>query len=318
MAKSGSIDFSLNRNQLIELAFYKLGTYSPYESIPSQDMIVASNQLNLMIKSWQLLPYRQWVQTEARVFLEKGKISYNLNSSTGDHIANEDDVVETTTTAVVAASATTVALTTTTGMAASDNIGIVLSDNTRHWTTIVSVDSSTQVTITTGPTTQANSGASVSVYTSKIERPLRVLQTRHLDIAGYERPCARLNRRDYFDTVDKDASTATTTAFYYDCQLDTGKLYIWGSPSTSKESLRITYQRTLNDMDSSIDDFDLPQEWQNAIMWNLVVQLGLSGEYGKVTPRMIEEARQLKYDVMTSDQDPGDFQIYPEYRDHNG
>src|SRR5690349_18697247 len=46
------------------------------------------------------------------------------------------------------------------GMTIADNIGIKLDDSTRQWTTIVSIDSATQITVTDALTSSAGQGNS--------------------------------------------------------------------------------------------------------------------------------------------------------------
>ena len=83
-------------------------------------------------------------------------------------------------------------------------------------------------------------------------------------------------RQEYFDLPDK-ATAGQPTSFYYDPGRDQGRLYLWpvlGSVTT--ETLQITYQRTVEDMDVNADDPDYPQEWYEAIVLGLAASLHAS------------------------------------------
>lgn len=51
MATSGSVDFSLNRNEIITRAFKKIGILSEGETLTEEQVSDASEDLNLMIKA---------------------------------------------------------------------------------------------------------------------------------------------------------------------------------------------------------------------------------------------------------------------------
>lgn len=267
MATSGSIDFNLNRNEIIELAFQNLGIYGTGESIDAKDMEFAVKTLNLMIKSWQGKGIHIHTKTEATMFLTSAQRSYSLAGARA-----ADTIVATTLSADEATAQTVLSITDTTGMTAADNIGIELSDGTRQWTTIASVDSSTQVTVDVALTGAASSGATVFSYTTAMNRPLDILSMRILNSTGTERPMMKISREEYFNKVNKD-TTGEPTQFYYDADTVTGAVHLWPTADDVSDRIEMTYQRTLQDFDNATDDADFPQEWIEAIMLNLAVRL---------------------------------------------
>lgn len=86
-----------------------------------------------------------------------------------------------------------------------------------------------------------------------------------------------ISREEYFALPNKD-NTGYPTQWYYDRQRSGGTLYLWPAPDTVSSTLRFTYRRIVNDMDVTTDDLDLPQEWYDAVVYNLARKM--MPEYG--------------------------------------
>lgn len=308
MATSGSTDFTLNRDELIKDALILLGAVGADQSVSSEDNNLANRALNRLIKAWQGQGIHLWTETEATVFLIKGQESYALNAASGDHASKT--VVETTLSAAEASGQTILSITDTTGMTASDNIGIELDDGTRQWTTISSVDSSTQVTVAAALTGAAASGSSVYSYTTKLARPLDIISVRVKDNGGYETRTRRVGRDDYFTQGDKSAQ-GKVIQYYYDPQLSTGRLYVWPTSDNVDDRLKITYRRSLEDVDSGTDTFDFPQEWLDALTYNLAVRLAPAFGKQQKLQSLAPLAEKFKQDMLDYDHEKGSVTIIP-------
>jgi hypothetical protein len=270
MATSGSIDFQTTRDELIKDALKKINVLGTHESLASEDLNLAARQLNRMVKSWQMDGVYVWTQQEATVFLQDSKQSYDLGVS-GDQASNS--VVNSTLSAAEASGQTVLSITSTTGMTAGDNIGIELDDDTRQWTTIVSVDSATELTVTAALTGAAASGNTVYTYTTGMNRPLRIMSARRQDENGTEKPMIVISRQEYFDLVNKGDSSDVSYVYYDADRRDTGTLYVWPTSDNVKDKIRITYTRTIEDFDSTSDNPDFPVEWYDALVYNLAMRL---------------------------------------------
>lgn len=86
-----------------------------------------------------------------------------------------------------------------------------------------------------------------------------------------------MGRQEYFSLPNKD-NTGYPAQWYYDRQRSGGTLYVWPAPDTTSSTLRFTYRRIVNDMDATTDDLDLPQEWYDAVVYNLAKKM--MPEYG--------------------------------------
>lgn len=274
MATSGSVDFSRTRNEIIQHAYNLLGVYGIGRTVSNEDMSLASNALNMQIKSWQAQGIHIWAQEEAVLFLQDETGTYTLGNSSS-YITSEDDAVVTELTADAATSATTLYVDSTSGMAVSDIVGIVLDDDTTHWTTVATVASSTSITIASGLASAASDNNNVYAFTSRINKPLRIHSIRRVSGVGTsqtEVPMVALSHEDFHNLPTKK-SVGVPSHYYYNPDLSTGKLKIWPLPNDPELRLHITYERMLEDVDSANDEVDFPVEWLEVMAYQLAVRL---------------------------------------------
>lgn len=304
MATSGSVDYNLTRNQIIFDAYQLIEVYGVGRTVSDEDMALANRVLNNMIKTWQTQGLHLWGTEEAYLFLTANSASYTLgNAATDAYITSADDAVLTQTNGTHAASATSITVDSTTGMAASDNIGIVLSDKTTHWTTISSVDSSTTLTIASGLASASADNAHVYTFTSRIAKPLRILNARRASgTIGSETeiPMMAISRENYFNLPSKKLS-GIPTHYYYNPDLTSGKFYIWPTADTTASYITLTYERQLEDFDAASNTPDFPSEWLEAIVYQLAIRL--APYFGKIDKKMAitAEASEILNTVMSWD-----------------
>lgn len=268
MATSGSVNFSINRNDIITDAMQTVGALGVGESLQAADVELCVRKLNMMVKSWMQQGYHLWAMSEATLFLEPGDQSYALGS-TGDHCTNS--YVSTTLSTNEATSSTSIGLTSASGMSASDNIGIVLDDGTIHWTTISGAPSTT-TTIATGLASAATAGNVVFAYTTKINRPQRIISAYRRDIDDNDLPIRLVSRQEYSDLSSKSSEGKTVQAFY-DRQLVNGVFYTWPTADLATDVIRFWYERPLEDFDGVNDTPDFPIEWSEALCAGLAYRI---------------------------------------------
>lgn len=317
MATSNSTNFNQTRNEIISDALQLLGVIGANDTAAANDITFCSNLLNKMVKSWEAQGVHLWTASEAIIALRDGVNKYTLvNSASGDKAG--DSAIDTTLTADASSGATTLTLDDTTGMTAADNIGIALDDNTRHWTTIVSVDSSTQVTITSGLASAASSGNTVITYTTKLDRPLNIVAVRYKNSSGVERELRKMGRVEFMRMPNK-SNTGTVNSYYYSPQRDNGLLYVYLTPSDANDYLTVSYLRSIQDFDASSDNPDFPQEWLDPITHNLAVRAAPA--YGislsKTNPDLVVTAKTLLEEMNAWDTEEGSLRIVPNHRYDN-
>lgn len=273
MATSGSRDYTLTAAQIIEQALKELTLYGPGETVSTADQDDALVRLNLMIKSEQAAGIKLWRYREAKLFTVKDQATYDLP---GARAANVSEISETTIDANEASGQTVISVASTTGFADDDVIGIVQDDGTIHWSTIAFFSAGDTVTINDALTAAATSGNKVFVYTTPLERPLRITHLR-MEKDSTETPIGApdggpMARSEYFNLPSKD-DPGFPTAYYYDPQLGTGKLYLWPAPNTVDYEVNFTYLDQLQDIDNASESLDCPQEWEEYFVSNLAIRL---------------------------------------------
>lgn len=295
MSTSGSKNYTVNRTDLIESALRKLGAYDAGETIPSDESADANMALNLMIKSWVTkgldVPWRETLT----LFLQPDTRSYRIGP-TGDECT--ESFVETTLSAAAASSATTITLTSTTGITAADRIGIKLDDGTIHWTTVV-VAATTS--ITTGLASAAASGNAVYAYTTKCNRPVKLVYAHTRDSSGIDNEAELIGESAYRMLSNKGSGGRPNQA-YYQPTIDNGTLFVWPANSGGVDKLVLIAQPLVDDFDAASDNLDFPIEWARAIIFGLADDLG--PEYGilpKFQDRLERKAARLLEDLLDHD-----------------
>lgn len=269
MAVSGSKNFSVTRTDIVGAALRKVGAFDSGDTIDDSDSSDTVLALNLMVKEWSArgidVPWRE----EVTLFLQYGTESYLVGPSGGHATAA---YVETTLASSAAALATTISLTSTTGMSNGDYIGIKLDDGSLHWTTITTVGTTL---IASGLASAAASGNTVYAYTTKANRPQKIVYAYRRDADGNDTPVELIGDIAYRGLSDKDATGIITQCFYQPT-LTNGKLFVWQTGGPDK--LILICQPLVDDFDSASNNPQFPIEWANAIVWNLAVEI--APEYG--------------------------------------
>ena len=317
MATSGSTNYNDTRNEIIKDALILIGVIGAEETIHEADQALGARFLNRMVKSWDAQGIHLWTYNEATLIPQDNINNYSLGSASGDaHVS--DNMIVTTLSAAEAAGQTIISVTDSTGMTASDNVAIVLDDDTVEWTTISTVDSSTQITLADSLDSAAASGNLVYAYTSKSNRPLRISSIRRRTNTGQnqqEVPLIKLSREEYFDLPNKE-SRGTPTQFYYDPQLTSGKLYLWPTPDDPETRIQITYQAQIEDFDAAGDNPDFPQEWLECITWNLAMRLSpVFGKHEMAVSTIAPTAEMMLQRIKDYDQEVTSVQFMPNYEE---
>ena len=265
MALSGSYDFTRTRDQLINAAFDILGLKAEGQTLSSQMVTDAAVLLNMFIKTLPAGGISLWRYQDLVVFLTDDQRTYSIGSS-GDHTSASYVKTEISTAAVVGASS--VIVDSITGISASDNIGIVLDSGAIQWTTVSGAPSGSTITLAAVLTGAVAVDNHVYTYTSKSQRPLRILDARIKINDGNETPVNLISREEYFNQPTKTA-TGKASQLYYNPTLTNGTLYVWPTSNSSTDTLHLTAQRQLQDLDSANDNLDFPQEWELALAYSL-------------------------------------------------
>lgn len=308
MTTSGSANYTISALEIITEAYEICGIYDPGNSLAPEEVASASRKLNLLVKSW-MKDYHLWAMSEATLFFSLDTLTYSLGR-TGTHCTNS--YIHTTLSSNAASSATILSLTSTSGMSNSDNIGIVLDSGAIHWTTISNVSGTT---IASGLSGAASSGNVVFSYTTKIERPLRIISAYRRSITDTDTPVDIISRQEYADLSDKFTEGKTIQVFYQPT-LTTGTLSIWPTADLTTDVLRFWYERPLEDFDAYTDNPDFPIEWGEALCYNLAYRVAMAHDSVPQPKRLeIKDAAQVFwYDALGHDKEDASIYFQPNLR----
>ena len=266
MTTSGISSFNSTTNEICRQAALLLNAVPLQQTMSASLMEAFKFMLNAMVKSWQATDIHVWTTAEATLFPAVGQVLYGAGGGATDHITQT--YYETAISADEATGQTTLSVDDTSNMTAADNIGVVLNDGTLFWTTIVS-KTSTTVTVTDALTDDAAETSPVFNYTSKIVRPLKVVDVRRYNIdAGTDTPMILCSRQEYRNLPLK-TQAGMPIQLFYDAQLGTGYFNVWQIPSVITELVKFTWHRPIMDFNASADTPDLPQEWILPLVYNL-------------------------------------------------
>lgn len=290
MTTSGSVDFSVNRDEIIDQAM-RDATILGVDQWPNADDIRdCSRKLNLFVKQLQGRAdfggnLKVFARKTAYLFLQQGQSVYSVGPS-GDNWTGSYS--STTLGAAKNASATAVTLSSAIG-ANADNIGIQLSDGSIGWSTISAGGGTTSLTLPANTLGAAANGARVFTYTSKARRPLQLLTGVLRDVNTKDTPLAvNKTRQDYEAQPDKTAD-GTPLWLAYEATLTNGTVYLSGEPNDTTKVIRIVFLGAPEDFDAITDTPDYPQEWYRLLVAQLAIDI--CPMYGKSVTAELKLAR---------------------------
>jgi hypothetical protein len=137
-----------------------------------------------------------------------------------------------------------------------------------------------------------------------IQRPLSIQQAWLRNTVAdpdQDKPIRIVSREEYFRQSTK-ASSGPPVMMFYDPEYDVpasnsgatqkGKIYLWPVPATDDVTtwdLYFIYSRPIQDFAGLTDSLDFPQEWYDAIVWNLAHRLSFGYEVPSVKRQEIKQ-----------------------------
>jgi len=273
VATSGSSNFNLTAVQIVKGALRAIRAIDPGQTPTADEISDGIESLNMMVKLWQATPgLSLWTKEEATLFIDKGTMSYTFPTAYATQ-----SFADTTTSAAASSGASTISVTSATGITAADFLSIELDSGSRQWTTVGSI-SGTTVTLPTGTTLTGDvaSGNEVIAFTSKIVKPLKIMDARRI-VSSVETPFDVIDYHSYQSLPNKSQTGLINEASYLP-KVSTGILYVWPTGNTATDRISFTWARPIEDFDAQADNPDLPPEWLEALKFNLAVRL--APEYG--------------------------------------
>lgn len=318
MALSGSTNYTQTAQDIIRMAFFHIGKYGNGRTLTADDLFIAQNILNAMVKEWMGMGLHLWSKQEGIIFITPYESKYDLGTYT--YFAKEEEST-TNKNLTTLSSGTTLTITSTADITVADRIGVVLDTGYIFWTTVASITDATTLELTAPLTSQSSAGNLVYTFTETAAKPLRISSARILQ--GFdggasgsdlvELPMSRMSYADYWNMSMTTVSAEICNQFAYNPQIDNGEMFIWPRCTTAMNRIRITYERILEDMDSLNNSFDFPSEWYSALQYQLAVRLAPG--YGKSDrlPTLLPIASVLLSNVKDWDNENTSLRFMPDY-----
>ena len=270
MATSGSVDWTVTRDEIIKAAYRLV--------VSDEDFTPTTNQtnnaallLNGIVKSYNAsLGMPLWALNYAFILPVSGTYAATIGSG---HVTAS--YTRTTLSADSAANDTTIDVTSASGISSTYYIGVELDDGDMHWTTVDGAPSGTIVTLTAGVASAASSGNNVYCYQTKLNRPLRIVQAYSIvgDVLSStsDIPVTMVTTEEYLKLSNKSQEMYPLYLNYE--PLLAGTVKFWPRFSNGERVVVIRYHRALEDFDATGDTPDFPQEWNLPLIYELAVAL---------------------------------------------
>ena len=275
MATSGSVDFSITRDNIITEALQLIGVIGEGETPSTNQKSDCSRSLNMMTKFWMADGMNLFVNQEIVLFPIKGQRQYTFGGSSVDRMTKESEVITTKLNGSHSSSATALTVDSTTGMAVGDVIGVVTDSSGIHFSTITVVGSSTTLTIADALDDGCSDNDRVYTYTTAFTQKILnvnnawVRSTEDTDI-----PINVISRQEYVD-LSKKTESGRINQLYFDPQVTTANMNVWPVPDDShtNERIHLYVTRAYEDFDGVTNESepDFPQEWYLPLCWGLAV-----------------------------------------------
>lgn len=273
MTTSGSYSFSVSRDDIIRQAMLNLGKLGEGETPTASEVDDCARLLNMLVKQWQgradFAPgLKTWTRKRGYLFLSGTSGQYTVGPGTTGWT---NSFVKTALSASALAGDTLISVDSTTGFALNAKIGIV-SGGTIFWTTIALLS---PLTLTDPLTDDAESDATVYVYTDTGTQPLNIEAVVLRDSYDSDTPVRIMEQRDY-DMLPNKAdprSASEPQAIYHEFHLTNSYIFTdcWGSTDMT-QYLVITYLESVQDFTTATDTPYYPQEWYLPLCWGLTEQ----------------------------------------------
>jgi hypothetical protein len=314
MARSGSYNFSINRNEIINEAFRVIGTLGESQTASSTRITSAAQTLNIMIKGWHARGIGLWKNIEVVLFPQADQVKYRLGptmqSSYGDYACLFTDYVKTEVATAAAAAATTIVVDSETGVTNGDFLGIETDNGDIHWSTQNGVPAGSGLTLTTGLDYAAAVDRHVySGFSAIVQRPLGLVQAWRRDGDEIDTPIDIISIDEYRALTNK-TNEAVPNSVALDLLLDDAVLYVWPEPNDMKTRIHLVVRYPFEDFDVSTDDPDFPIEWMEALIYNLAIRL--APQYSrKLEPEVMMIAQMAMVDLEGFDKEEASVMVKP-------
>lgn len=302
MTTSNSSNYAITAGKLITTSLEPLGVAQSGEPLEPDDAAAALVVLNMMLKALQQ-KLNLWKRKVVSITLVAAQTAYSL----GQKSAGNATSLSAGNLVVSGANFNT------------DNIqplDTVKNITAGTSTTVSAVTSTTQLALAADIFTVGSEAYEITSDDISAPRPIKILECNRVRSDGNEVPLNKLTSNEYEYESNK-TSPGSPISYYYDKQLNNGTLNIWQAPDASAVSewtLRVVYQSTIEDVDSTNDEIDCPSENLEALSMNLTYRLAprFGGLSASERANLRQDAKDALDDAEGFDQEDGSIFFRPD------
>jgi len=275
MALSGVTTFTMTRNDCIKASLRVLRELGAGGVPTIEDYENCNQALNIVLKAWQMRGIPLWKLVDISFSLLPGAASYPLGLTGG---SIDDAGITIVNPGSGGTDGTWTAPILDGGAGVDGTVNYVI--NGGIITSIAVTVPGSNYSAPSVVLTNAAGGYEVTIIPLGRggDRPLKFRDAWIRDDAtGQDTPQLQVARQDY-NQFGYKAQTGVPNQYWYDPQLDTGIVTVYPVPTALGRTFHGIVQMPIQDMVTATDNFDLPQEWLQAIKWGLADELSL--EYG--------------------------------------
>lgn len=275
MALSGVTTFTMTRNDCIKASLRVLRELGAGGVPTIEDYVNCNQALNIVLKSWQMRGIPLWKLVEISFPLFPDMATYPLGLA-GGYLVDEGITIVDPGGGGVDGTWTESVL--DGGSGVDGEIDYVI--NGGLITSVVVTVGGSGYSSPSAIFTNASGTFEVTIAQVGLggDRPIKFRDAWIRDDAtSQDTPQIQVARQDY-NQFGYKAQTGVPNQYWYDPQLDTGILTVYPVPTVLGGTFHGIVQMPIQDMVTATDNFDLPQEWLQAIKWGLADELSL--EYG--------------------------------------
>lgn len=275
---TSTLPFSQSVYQLIAGALRLCGGCGPTE-LPTLSVINNGFfALNAMVKAWQATGIHVWTETDAMLFLQPVQEEYEIGDTSPDHCTYSNEVVQMQLTATANPGDRVISVNDVSQIAPEFKLGIWLDSGYMFWAHVNST-AATQINMDAAMPSQATSGGIVVCYQNDLVRPLKMPAARRYIFAALggtpiEIPLGILSRIDYAQIPTKKIPGSVPVDIFFEPTLVLSRVHIWPPMAVGQQNaVKMTVQLPLATYADLTTVNNFPDEWQDAIRFNLALNL---------------------------------------------
>lgn len=339
MASSGSYNFTVTRDEIINLAHQHIGAIGEGETCTAAQITEASKLLNMIVKLRAADGMPAWAIKTGYVLPNDNffvNVGPDVDWTTNNRVVDDDFWTKLTSlTANSSASSTTVTVANM-AFAVGDNIGIEQDDGSMHWTTVTGFLGQV-VQISVGLISAASTGNYVYGFANadRIQAmPLRIVYARTYDpqsAGSVTSSMDLISREDYLSLTLNIFTKGIPTQLYYapyEPYIDKstaplsnlagmpdghGVIHYYPWMQGGRTIIDFQFVRPFQDFDAATDTPDFPQAFHLPLMLELAAMLGPKfGLPMDERNRLFVEAKVYREEALTTVYPEGSLKFQPD------